>query len=97
MYTRSVLALISLVLPLVACSGSQPPPDLAAGVDVFECSVGVLKPYVASLPEAEALVRKLLSGEVSVRDIVGEVHSVERALLDCQSGVAADAGADAAE
>lgn len=88
---RNVFALLVSTLALAtACSASTPPPDVAQGVDVFKCQAHVLLPYVESLPQAEALLRKVLAGQADLRKIVADVRAVERALKAC-----APAGADA--
>ncbi len=90
---RNVFAVLSALSLLAACSASNPPPDVAQGIDVFKCQAHVLLPYVESIPQAEALLRRVLAGQADLRKIVADVHAVERALKACAPG-GADAGVE---
>lgn len=89
---RGILRSLGFVALLFGCAGGQLDPRAQRAIDVFECYVAAVEPYLGGVCDVQELVRDALAGRASLPQALGllgatqdDLAAINSALMACRA------------
>jgi len=89
---REILRALGFVAMLFGCAGGQLDPRAQRAVDLFECYVAAVEPYVGGALDAAELVREAIAGRSNLPQALGllgatqdDLAAINSALVACRA------------
>ncbi len=86
------LGFVALLFLFFGCAGGQLDPRAQRAVDVFECYVAAVEPYLGGVCDVSELVRDALAGRASLPQALGllgatqdDLAAINSALVACRA------------